>query len=77
MLRVLRVSAEWRFTRPARYPTTSPGGTDPSARQGYYMTAPDAATAERRARAEYGIPPGERLDVEQCREHDEPIGRFA
>jgi hypothetical protein len=55
---------EYRCTFPARYPMGSPGYSDPTARQGYYVDAANSDDAARLARAYYG--PGEReVDVQR------------
>jgi hypothetical protein len=58
----------YRLTRPGKYPSMSPGATDPSARQGYYVKATSPADARGRLWTRWLEDPlvtGERLDV-QC-----------
>lgn len=56
---------EYRVTRPSLYPAKSIGHTDKSARQGHYYQANSEEEARDEAHKDF---PGERLDVDLCKE---------
>ena len=58
---------EYRITRPDSYPEGSPGHTDPSQRQGYYIVAVDTASALVTYRGHWEDP-NSRLDIELWKE---------
>lgn len=52
---------QFRCTRRKPYPPGTPGNTDLSARQGYYIDAPDQEDAVKQMTAKF---PGEAFDVQ-------------
>ncbi len=60
----------YRVTRPRAYGPGTPGFTDPSNRQGYYVDALSANDARDRIRASHGFSKEEPLDVSLWRDYD-------
>jgi len=60
--------ARFRVTLPDRYPPTSPGHRDPTARQGHYSAAKTSSLARLEVRQRLNLSVRECLEVEELRD---------